>query len=82
MKMFVWNREAGYVHGILCANKRTAIVSVKTYQTKKGAESANERLRKLCGDNYETQNVPYRSTDPETGEITQHFRTENLTVVT
>ena len=80
MKMFVWNREDGYVHGILCENKRTAIVSTKHYATKKGAEKANERLLNICGEKYEKQNVPYRSTNPETGEVTVHFRTENLTV--
>lgn len=81
MKMFVWNREDGYVHGILCKNGKTAIVSTKVYKTQKGAESANKKLQDITGENYEKQNVPYRTTNPETGEVKVNFKTENLTVV-
>ena len=81
MKTTTWNREAGYVSVVLFANKTSAAVSTKTYATKKGAEAANARLQEMCGDNWELANLPYRTTDPKTGEVTVNYRTENLQVV-
>ena len=78
MKTTTWNRLDGYVSVVLFDNKRTAAVSKKIYKTQKGAESANERLKELCGEKYSNMNLPYETTDSKTGEITVNYRTENL----
>jgi|TARA_R110000751_G_scaffold50895_1_gene112049 hypothetical protein len=81
MKTTTWNREAGYVSVVLFKNGTSAAVSTKTYATKKGAESANTRLQDMCGENWELGNLPYRTTNPDTGEQTVNYRTENLQVI-
>ena len=78
MKTCTWKRESGYVSVILFNNRNSAAVSTKKYATKKGAESANQRVKKLCGDNWERQDLPWQSTNPETGEATRHYHRENL----
>ena len=79
MKTTTWNREAGHVAVVLFDNGTSAAVSTKIYATKKGAEAANAKLLAMCGEKYEKANLPWESTNPETGEITRHFHRENLT---
>ena len=78
MKTITWSRLDGHVSVVLFENGRTCAVSTKIYKTQKGAESANERLKELCGEKYSNMNLPYETTDSKTGEITVNYRTENL----
>ena len=81
MKVTTWNRDVGFVSVVLFANGKSAAVSTKTYKTQKGAEGANKRLIEVCGDNYENQNLPWKTTNPKTGEVTENYRSENLSKV-
>jgi len=81
MKTTTWNRDNGYVSVVLFANKKSAAVSTKVYATKQGALGANKRLVKICGDNWEHHDLPWESTNPDTGEVTRHYRRENLTAI-
>lgn len=81
MKTTTWNREHGHVSVILFENHSSAAVSTKVYQTKKGAIGANKRLAVMCGDNWEKHDLPWQSTNPETGLVTRHYRRENLTSI-
>lgn len=81
METRTWKRENGFVSVVVFANKASVAVSTKTYATQKGAEAANKKLVEMCGDNWEKQNLPWQSTDIETGEITTHYRRENVVAV-
>ena len=81
MKTTTWNRASGYVSVVLFTNGSSAAVSTKIFKTKKGAEAANAKLVTLCGDNWDKANLPWESTNPTTGEVTRHFRRENLTAI-
>jgi len=81
MRTTTWNRESGYVSVVLFSNKTSAAVSTKVFKTEKGALAANTKLLEMCGENWEKANLPWESTNPETGEVTRHFRKENLTAI-
>lgn len=81
MKTTVWSRKGGFVSVILCANGRTAIVGQHVKKTKAGAEKINNRVRELCGENWEHGNCPMTSTNPEDGTVTVNYRYENLTTI-
>jgi hypothetical protein len=81
MKVTTWNRDLGHVAVILFDNGTSAAVSTKTFKTKKGAEGANKRIIEMCGENWELGNLPWKSTNPTTGEVTTNFRRENLSKV-
>ena len=76
MKTTTFERNDGYVSVIICENKKTFIVSTKTYKTKKGAENANAKLKEFCGENYSKNNIPYRVTH-DNGDVEVLYRTEN-----
>lgn len=78
MKVTTWNRETGHVAVVLFANGTSAAVSTKTFKTKKGAIAATQRIKELCGENWEKGNLPWKTTNPKTGEVTVNFRNENL----
>jgi|TARA_R110000751_G_scaffold5594_3_gene25368 hypothetical protein len=78
MKVTTWNREDGFVSVVLFANNTSAAVSTKTFKTKKGAEGANKRIIELCGENWEKGNLPWKTTNPKTGEVVTNFHNENL----
>ena len=81
MKTTTWNRDHGFVRVVLFDNGTSAAVSTKQYKTEAGAIKANEKLQDICGDGYSKQNLPYRTTDPKTGEVVVNYRVENLTSV-
>jgi hypothetical protein len=81
MKLTTWNRDNGFVSVVLFDNGNSAAVSTKTFATKAGAEKFNKRIVEICGEKYEKANLPWESTNPETGEVTRHFRRENLTTI-
>jgi hypothetical protein len=81
MKLTTWNRDSGFVSVVLFDNGTSAAVSTKVFKTQKGAEGFNKRIVELCGEKYEKANLPWESTNPKTGEVTRHFRHENLTSI-
>ena len=81
MKTTTWSRDEGFVSVVLFENGLSAAVSTKTYKTKDGALAANKKLHTICGKGYSKQNLPYRTTNPKTGEVTVNYKTENLTIV-
>ena len=81
MKTTTWNRNGGFVSVVIFANKTSAAVSTKVFKTQKGAEGANKKLIAMCGDNWEKGNLPWESTNVDTGEVTRHFVRENLTSI-
>lgn len=81
MKTTTWNREEGFVSVVLFKNGTSAAVSTKVYASEDGAKAANEKLRDICGNDYRKQNLPYRTTNPKTGEVTVNYKVENLTSV-
>lgn len=78
MNMTTWSRDNGWVSVNLFKNGETAAVSTKHYATQEGAKAANEKIRKMCGDNYQHMNFPWSTTNIKTGEVTVHYRSENL----
>ena len=81
MKCTTWSRHGGFVSVILFKNGTSAAVGRKVYKTKRGAEGGNARVLTLCGENWELQDLPWSTTNPETGEVTQNYRRENLSKV-
>jgi hypothetical protein len=81
IKLTTWNRGKGHVSVVLFDNNTSAAVSTKLYKSKKGAEAANARLVEFCGEGYSDNNIPWKTTNPETGEQTENYRLENLAVV-
>ena len=81
MKCTTWRRHGGFVSVILFANGTSAAVSTKVCKTQKGAESINARVDALCGPDYSLQDLPWSSTNPETGEVTVNYRKENLSAI-
>lgn len=73
-----WKRENGFVSVVVFNNNSSVAVSTKTFKTEKGAEAMNAKLREMCGENWERGDLPWQSTNPETGEVTTHFRRENI----
>ncbi len=39
---------------------------------------SSEKIRKMCGEGYQHMNFPWSTTNAKTGEITVHYRSENL----
>jgi len=81
MNTTTWNRSSGFVSVVLFANGTSAAVSTKVFKTAKGAESFCKRIVEVCGPDYSLQDLPWMSTNPDTGEVTRHFRKENLTAI-
>jgi hypothetical protein len=81
MKTTTWRRKGGYVSVILFDSGKSAAVGTNVCATQKGAESQNTRVDAMCGPGYSLMDLPWSSTDPETGEITVHYRRENLSPI-
>ena len=77
MRTTTWTRNGGFVSVVLFENGTSAAVSTKTFKTKAGAEKFNARIIDVCGDKYEKANLPFRTTDLATGEITINFKVES-----
>jgi len=73
----IFPRNGGYVPAIKFSNGNLA-VSTKTFKTKNGAVSLVKRVTEICGDKFtrEGNDLPWETTNPETGEVTVHFRHE------
>ena len=80
MKTLTFKRDAGYKSVVQFANGTSYAVSTKTFRTQKGAEAANNRLREVCGENWEIMNMPYDAT-AEDGTVTKLYRKENRVVI-
>ena len=81
MKTTTWNRESGHVAVVLFDNGTGSAVSTKVFKTKAGAEKFCTRIREVCGEKYENSNLPWETTNPESGEVTRNFRRENLSAI-
>ena len=81
MKLITWNRDKGHVAVVLFENGKTAAVFDKVMKTQKGAENLCNRIKELCGENYEHRNLTALeySTDAKTGKRVRNFHYENLT---
>ena len=83
MKLTTWNRDKGYVVVVLFENGTSAAVFDKVMKTEQGAINYGNRIKEVCGDNYEHRNLtPLQySTDAKTGNKVRNFHYENLTNV-
>ena len=75
METTTFPRNGGFVSVIVCQNKKTFIVSTKTYKTKRGALAANSHVDAFCGPGYSLNNLPYWITADD-GSRTEIYRTE------
>jgi hypothetical protein len=85
MKTFTWARNGGHVLVIPFANGITAGVSTKTFKTKRGALAFGDRIRTRCchpitGKDW-YRDLPFQTTDLESGEVTKHFTTEPVDTI-
>ena len=81
MKLTTWNRDKGYVVVVLFENGTSAAVFDKVMKTEQGAINYGNRIKEVCGDNYEHRNLTslQYSTDAKTGNKVRNFHYENLT---